>query len=198
VIAFTVYGDPYPQGSMKRIGKNIIPDSPKMTRWRNLVIVAARAARGSHPRVTVKRKRKLGKRTVTIDRHVCYDEPIVVWVWFYFATPPKPRAGDRSGYIGSTYDTDKLFRAIGDALEAADVVSNDKRVAGWPVTPARQYCDEAHPRAEIIVASVSEALAANLLPVTTFAEVTGKLGGRQFDNANRDADGSPVRGRDGL
>jgi len=141
---------------MRSIGRGkMIADNPKLKRWRLDVALAAETAVRESGIETVgyDYEVKRGNRIYHLTRQVCFDEPVVVWAAFFFAPPKaRPRWGD---VHGTRPDLDKLQRAIGDALETANVVSNDSRICGWPEFHGKRYGDI--PRAEISVVAVSEA-----------------------------------------
>ncbi len=156
MLSFIVKGEPIPQGSMRSLGRGrMTSDNPRLKSWRRDVALAADIAVRESKIETVgyDYEVKLGNRIHHLTRQVCYDEPVVVWAAFFFAPPQRPRWGD---IHGTKPDLDKLQRAIGDALEMANVVSNDSRICGWPEFHGKRYSDEQ--RVEISVVTVRGAM----------------------------------------
>ncbi len=154
-ISFVVPGVPISQGSPKigRRGKKaiILLDSEKLRAWRGLVTHEARvAARSWRHWVDVKRTKTFKGKSFKIVARCCFNEPVVVHATFYFEPPKSKAYGD---VCHQKPDLDKLHRAIGDALEDADIVFDDCRIVGWPTTPAKLY---GKPRVEISVESLIE------------------------------------------
>lgn len=107
VAGFFVEGEPKPQGSMRSVGKGrMIPDNPHMKKWRDHVQAQATQVWG-------------GKDPL--------DQPVEVHAVFWLPSPKKPRFS----VPATGYDTDKLQRAIGDALERGGVLRNDARITTW-------------------------------------------------------------------
>lgn len=112
MISFYVAGNPAPQGSkntsaQKRNGKytgkvNVYESSKALQPWRELVTWHARRARKG--------------RTL--------DGPLVLTVEFYL---PKPETTKYPDYPLGAPDTDKLLRAIGDALTQSKLIRDDAR-----------------------------------------------------------------------
>lgn len=112
MIEFFVKGDPAPQGSknttaQKRNGKytgkvNVYESSTALKPWRELVTWYARRRKQSKP----------------------LDGPLVLTVDFFLQKPATTKYPD---YPLGTPDTDKLLRAIGDALTQAGLVADDAR-----------------------------------------------------------------------
>ncbi len=115
------YGRPAPQGSMKSYGNGRMVHSNAATMpWRDTVIHATRAA-------------------MSIDHIEPTAGPVSAVVNFYFTRPknhfaangglrPKSPAWPTSRAIP---DTDKLQRAVGDALEASGYIANDAQIVCW-------------------------------------------------------------------
>lgn len=78
----------------------------KLKPWRESVILVGRHAHRPHPPI---------------------DAPVVVVVTFYRKPPKRPQFD----YPAVAPDTDKLQRAIGDALEKAGILRNDSRIVTW-------------------------------------------------------------------
>ena len=114
---FEVIGVPKPQGSKKpfkdRAGNARMAESGGLAfaAWRNAVSEAARRAHGDAEPL---------------------DGPLVLAVEFRFPMPKSaPKRDHEQGRRWKTTapDTDKLVRSIGDALEAAGVITSDARIA---------------------------------------------------------------------
>ena len=116
VVAFTVYGEPAPQGSKtvaKSKGKTWVrEDNRKTEPWRNAVAAAAVEA---------------------MDGQAPIAGPVELEVIFVFARPKAHyRTGKRAGelkpsaphYAAKQPDADKLVRAIGDAITGIVVVDD--------------------------------------------------------------------------
>lgn len=119
VAGFFVAGDPKPQGSMTNFGKGRMTHSnPKMKAWRDKVQTEANNKwAGQEP----------------------LDEPVEVCAVFYLPKLKKPRFP----LPATGYDTDKLQRAIGDALERAGVLKNDARICDW--SASKRYATDTQP-----------------------------------------------------
>lgn len=114
MIAFRVPGLPIAQGSKSfkgmRNGKPILAESAKgLDKWRADVVLCAQRATGY-------RRRPL-------------DEPALVIVEFSFAVPKSRRDLMPGARHAQTPDTDKLERAVLDALKTAHVLADDARVS---------------------------------------------------------------------
>lgn len=116
MIAFCVPGLPIAQGSKSfkglRNGKPILVESAKgLDKWRHDVELCARRATGyARPML---------------------DSPVLVIVEFTFERP-KNRPHDIRHAVAP--DADKCARAILDALQSAQILSNDSRVSDLVVT----------------------------------------------------------------
>ena len=112
MIKFFVSGNPAPQGSkntsaQKRKGVytgkvNVYESSKALKPWRELVTWHARRHKQAKP----------------------LDGPLVLTVEFFLLKPATTKYPD---YPIGTPDTDKLLRAIGDALTQAGLVADDAR-----------------------------------------------------------------------
>jgi Holliday junction resolvase RusA-like endonuclease len=119
VIEFEVIGVPKPQGSMKAFNvgghARVKPSGGSdFAAWRNAVSQAARDVRGHD------------------DVLAPLDGPLALVVTFRFPMPKsRPKAAQKAGEAWKTSapDTDKLVRTIGDALTAANLVTDDARFA---------------------------------------------------------------------
>lgn len=130
---FTAYGIPRPQGSKRRVGKGrYIEASKYLPQWRKTVTNAAMAAHGNLPPHTA----------ATVGRII-----------FYFPLPKSHPERAGLPYL-NTPDLDKLNRAVGDALTAAHVITDDKIIYHW--NNAKYYCSsyDDPPRAEVEISSM--------------------------------------------
>ena len=115
-LSFEVVGIPKPQGSMKAFAVGGVArmkpsGGNDFAAWRNAVSDAARTAIG--------------------DRDPL-DGPLHLSVAFRFPMPKsRGKSAHALGYIPKTTapDLDKLVRSIGDALTAANVITDDARFA---------------------------------------------------------------------
>jgi Holliday junction resolvase RusA-like endonuclease len=124
-VSFEIRGEPVPQGSHRVVRNRIIDDNPKLEKWRERATEVARRAMDGCPPI---------------------DGPVCVWVVFQF---PRPKSSKRHPRLKDTKpDTDKLLRALGDALEKAGVVVNDSRISDWVVK--KRYTD-LEPRTDVWV-----------------------------------------------
>ena len=107
-LSFFVPGKAAPQGSKRHVGKGrLIEASEDLPAWRAAVTSAAKAAHmGGAP----------------------IDTPVSVALTVYVQ---KPRTTRFRAYPAGPPDLDKYQRAVGDALEAAGVLSNDARIVHW-------------------------------------------------------------------
>lgn len=127
-LAFTVFGDPVPQGSKRAfVVKNravIVDDNRANLRtWRAEVVAAAQSElNGDGP----------------------IEGPVKVSVFFYLRQPKRPK----HRLPATRPDGDKLERAILDALTAAGVVRDDGQVTSmsW-----RKRYTTGTPRADVFV-----------------------------------------------
>lgn len=103
---FHVIGHPRPQGSHRLARGRLINDNPDLAAWRELVALYAKIAAAGAPAL---------------------DEPVCVEATFTFLKPPTSKFGEPIG----PPDTDKLQRALGDALTDAGMVLDDSRIVSW-------------------------------------------------------------------
>lgn len=118
VVEFEVLGLPSPQGSKRHVGNGIMVESSKtLATWRDSLTIAARQA--------------------AIKHRVLFDEPVQVEVTFRCPMPRSRKKAVRDAGIGpksTAPDLDKLQRALGDALEAGGLLTNDAVIARWVAT----------------------------------------------------------------
>lgn len=118
---FFVEGTPMPQGSKnayRRGGKVVLVESSKrLPAWRQAVAQAAKQAYEGEP----------------------LDEPLRCDVVFVMPKPKKPKFWAPA----VVPDTDKLMRALGDALTDAKVIKDDSRIVHWDAR--KIYAAEGHP-----------------------------------------------------
>lgn len=106
---FTVTGTPAAQGSKKHVGNGRMVETAKgLPGWRAAVVAAAKASHG--------------------PLWVPLDGPLVVTLTVYLARPRTTKFPD---YPAGAPDTDKLQRAIGDALTIAGTIHDDARIVTW-------------------------------------------------------------------
>ncbi len=115
-VAFTVHGIAAPQGSKTRTNWGVREDNPNTKPWRATVTAAAAEAMNGKPLLT---------------------GPVELSAVFYF---PRPKAHYRTGrhahelrpdapfFHSVKPDTDKLLRAIGDAI-TGQIVHDDSQIA---------------------------------------------------------------------
>lgn len=128
-ISFRVYGEPAPQGSKRHVGGGrMIESSKKLPVWRKTVTQAAHAVAPKQP----------------------LDEPVSVQATFWVPKPQKPRFNTPA----VAPDTDKLCRAVGDALEQAGVLRNDARITTWHAH--KHYADQHNPPGAHITITTQE------------------------------------------
>lgn len=118
--SFFTPGTPRPQGSKRHVGNGrMIEMSKGLPEWRSALIITARSAHRGEP----------------------ITGPVTVHVVFVFprakALKDKPAPPHTSAP-----DTDKLCRAVGDALEQAGVLGNDSQITRWVAEKRRAAPDE--------------------------------------------------------
>lgn len=107
--AFFAEGIPRPQGSKKHVGHGRMVEMSKgLPAWRKTLVSAARAAHQGPP----------------------LDGPVTVTAEFVFPRAKALKDKPAPPHI-TPADTDKLQRAVGDALEIAGVVGNDSQIDTW-------------------------------------------------------------------
>lgn len=101
-----ISGVPVPQGSLRasRSGHLFYSNASKLTPWRRAMTAAVERA--------------------LPENHVPIDQAVRVEATFWF---PRPKSVMRDMKITAP-DTDKLFRAVGDALTDAQIYTDDSRV----------------------------------------------------------------------
>lgn len=117
---FTAFGDPAPQGS-KTVGRNgqLFEASKKLKPWRSAVADAVFRA------------------FVASGDDSQFVDPVIVYATFYL---PRPKSVKRA-LPSVPPDTDKLCRALGDALEQdARVLASDSLIVKWVAT--KVYADD--------------------------------------------------------
>jgi len=118
---FEVIGQPSPQGNHRTSRYGAIYETSKNHKpWRDSVVVAAKAA------------------AIRCNWRVAPARSIGCVMTFRFQRPEKHYRGGRFAHLlkpnaprfkATAPDLDKLARAIGDALKAADVIADDARIA---------------------------------------------------------------------
>ena len=113
-VEFTVLGVPAPQGSKRHVGRGVLVESSKaLPAWREAVAWAARDAALRHG--------------ITAP----LDGPLRLIVEFRFPMPKAraKRARDAGAAWRTTQpDSDKLVRAVGDALTDSGLIVDDARI----------------------------------------------------------------------
>lgn len=108
-IEFFTPGTPRPQGSKRPVGGGrFIEASKHLKPWRDTMIATARAAHDGPP----------------------IEGPVTVYASFIF---PRAKAlkNKPAPPHTSPSDTDKLQRALGDALEQSGILNNDSQITTW-------------------------------------------------------------------
>lgn len=118
-VEFDIPGIPQQQGSKRHVGNGIsVEDNKNLKPWRMDAIASARAAHQGAP----------------------LDGALAVTVDFIY---PRPKSHYRTGknahllrddapdFKISAPDTDKLERALGDALTQSGIIRDDARIAVW-------------------------------------------------------------------
>lgn len=116
---FTAYGIPRPQGSKRYVGNGRFVEASNVKPWRTAI-------------------RDAVYRTVieTGDERQ-FTEPVVVYATFFL---PRPKTVKRA-LPSVPPDTDKLQRALGDALSVdAQIVADDSLIVLW--VASKVYADE--------------------------------------------------------
>lgn len=132
-IDFFAPGAPQAQGNhrVSRTG-HVYESNNRLAAWRTTVATVASIAR-----------RKLNAETI--------DAPVAVAVEFRMPRPKRPKFDTPA----VAPDLDKLQRAIGDAITAAGVISDDARIVHWATT--KRYADKTHqPGAHVRVWEIDE------------------------------------------
>jgi crossover junction endodeoxyribonuclease RusA len=131
-LAFTVYGQPVPQGSNRAIGNRVIASNGHVLKpWRQNVGSAAI------------------EQAVLLE-HDGFTGPVRVRATFTFRRPKSHyRTGKNATKLRDDAplyptargcgDLDKLARAIGDALVDVSVLRDDDQIAEWRL--AKRWCD---------------------------------------------------------
>lgn len=113
---FRVEGVPRPQGSKKNVGGGrFIEASKYLPEWRKAVVGAAQEAHEGEP--------LQGAVTVTAE--------------FVFPRPKALKPHQDAPPHTSAPDTDKLQRAVGDALTIAGVIGDDAQIHIWQAQKRR-------------------------------------------------------------
>ena len=129
------FGTPRPQGSKRHVGNGRLVEASDVKPWRATVANAAFQAMSDE-----------GLET--------FDTPLVVEVVFFL---PRPRSVKRL-WPSVAPDTDKLCRAIGDAVSIdSPIVSDDSLIVRWHAS--KVYADDREPGVWV---SIREASAADL------------------------------------
>jgi Holliday junction resolvase RusA-like endonuclease len=98
------------------------------------------------PRMVYQKQCTVHGRKIMQPIKVCFDEPIAVYATFWF-----PHKSKNTLDIKDTVpDLDKLYRAVGDSLSQAHIISDDQRIVGWPAYPAKYYAEEPGMRCAVV------------------------------------------------
>lgn len=135
-VTVTVLGRPAPQGSKisNRFG-GMREANPRTKPWREAIESVCK-----HPSFGVP------------SDFVLFDGPLSVDVWCFFEPPKNAKQGDYPS-TKSTYDVDKLARAVNDGITGLIIV-DDARIVDLNVHK-RYVWDGAHERAEVTVSKMS-------------------------------------------
>lgn len=134
VVRVITLGKPAPQGSKVAVRGRVVEDNVRTSGWRDMVETVC--------------------KTYLPADHEPLDGPLEVWLSFYFDPPRTAQRGDRPT-TRSTYDVDKLMRALGDALTAGGVITDDSRIVDAHISKWYAWPDEGEPRAEAVVSPAS-------------------------------------------
>lgn len=130
---FVIPGKPQAQGSKRLIGKHMIESNAALSPWRADAIAVMHDP---------DRKPITGPVSVRVE--FVYPRPRSHFGTGKNADVLKPSAPT---YKTSAPDTDKLCRAVGDALEAAGVIHSDALIAAW--SASKIYGDRPQTRIHI-------------------------------------------------
>ena len=115
---FSAFGNPRPQGSKRHIGNGRMIEASDVKPWRKAIAEAVNRAQ------------------VASGDNSTFTEPVVVWATFYL---PKPKSVKRL-LPSVPPDTDKLCRALGDAMSIdCTALADDSLIIKW--FPAKVYAD---------------------------------------------------------
>ena len=110
-LRIVAHGEPAAQGSKKHVGNGrMVEMSKKLPKWRAAVEAAARLA--------------AGPSWEPIDAAVSVSGVVQL---------RKPKTTKYPDYPAGPPDTDKLQRAIGDALTKSGVIADDSRIVHWNI-----------------------------------------------------------------
>ncbi|HEY9356511.1 MAG TPA: RusA family crossover junction endodeoxyribonuclease [Arthrobacter sp.] len=105
----SVTGRPAQQGSKKHVGGGrMVEMAKRLPAWRKAVVAAAKESHG--------------------PEWEPLDGALVVGLTVYL---PRPKGTKYPDYPAGPPDTDKLQRAIGDALTQAGTIADDARIVTW-------------------------------------------------------------------
>jgi Holliday junction resolvase RusA-like endonuclease len=123
MLSFVAFGTPRPQGSKRYVGNGRFVEASDVKPWRAAVARAAETA-------------------MSEANLPPFDQPVVVSVVFFM---PRPKTVKRM-WPSVVPDTDKLCRAIGDALsvDTKAVMADDSLIVKWN-DPIKVYADTRDP-----------------------------------------------------
>jgi crossover junction endodeoxyribonuclease RusA len=133
-VSFTALGIPRPQGSKRYVGNGRFVEASNVKPWRAAVAAAAENAMSE----------------AMLPPFNC---PVVVSVVFFM---PRPKTVKRL-WPDVAPDTDKLQRAIGDALSVNtdQVITDDSRIVKWE-TAVKVYADSREPGVWVNIREATE------------------------------------------
>ena len=131
-LSFFVPGKAAAQGSKRHVGRGVMVEMSKdLPAWRTAVANAARAAHQGRPPI---------------------DGPVAVALTIYL---PRPKRSRFKVYPAGPPDTDKLQRAVGDALTASGVIRDDARIVHWDAWK-RWATEDTPPGAHITITELGD------------------------------------------
>lgn len=133
-LTFEAFGVPRPQGSKRHVGNGRLVEASNVKPWRVSVAQAAEKA--------------------IIDAGLLpFDTAVVVSVVFFL---PRPKTVKRL-WPDVAPDTDKLQRAIGDALsiDTDAVLTDDAKIVKW-ANPTKVYADTREPGVWVKIRTATE------------------------------------------
>lgn len=131
-LTFFVPGKAAAQGSKRHVGRGVMVEMSKdLPAWRTAVANTARAAHQGRPTI---------------------DGPVAVALTIYL---PRPKRSRFKVYPAGPPDTDKLQRAVGDALTTSGVIRDDARIVHWDAWK-RWATEDTPPGAHITITELGD------------------------------------------
>jgi Holliday junction resolvase RusA-like endonuclease len=157
MLKFQVLGKPVAQGEPVPVAKGkLVHDTRKGLKvWRAAIMLEAITAAEGHPVMVYQKQVTVHGRKIMQPIKVCFDCPVAVFATFWFRAPGSVGMNYNPKIKTSKPDLDKLYRAVGDSLSQAHIISDDQRFVGWPAHPAKYHAIE--PGMRCAVLSNSEA-----------------------------------------